>query len=161
MHSSIIELSHKSVPASQRARAGHLPDWFYEQVCDYAENPGPVQREEMMEQFSAQLGDSCIRSGEQLTIFPQVREVYFRKSYSQFRAAAEALAQTDYAAFSGQRTDSALSSLLDKLNNSYENKRGVYIYLNESDELVALDRWLRTADFSKTFYIGGTVSYHC
>ena len=44
MHNSIYEVSRSPVPASQRARAGNMPDWFFERVCDYAENPTPRQR---------------------------------------------------------------------------------------------------------------------
>ena len=48
MHNSIYEVSRSPVPASQRARAGNMPDWFFERVCDYAENPTPRQREEAL-----------------------------------------------------------------------------------------------------------------
>ena len=48
MHNSIYEISRSPVPASQRARAGNMPDWFFERVCDYAENPTPRQREEAL-----------------------------------------------------------------------------------------------------------------
>ena len=68
--------------------------------------------------------------------------------------------QTDYEAFSECRTDQTFSLALGKLNNCYEDKRGIYIYLSETGELMTLDRWLRTADFSKPFYIGGTINYH-
>lgn len=161
MHSNIFEVSRTPVPIPMRARAGHMPDWFYEQVCDYAENPSPVQREEAIRQFYKQFRGLYTQSGDKITISPQIREIHFHKSYDCFRAAAEALAQTDYDVFTGNAVSPAFQLALDGLNDSYEDKRGIYIYLADSGELVTLDRWLRTADFSRPFYIGGTISYHC
>lgn len=160
MHSSVIEVSRTPVPISERASTGHLPDWFYEQVCDYAENPDQGQRQGFIEQLSGQLDSSCVLDGDKLTISPHIKETYFRKAYCSFKAAAETLAQTDYKLFSGIRTEPSLSQNLDKLNSSYEDKLGVYIYRSESGELVSLDRWLRTADLSQPFYIGGIINYH-
>lgn len=161
MHNSIFEVSHAPVPVSQRIRTGHLPDWFYEQVCDYAENLEPEQRQTAIEQFIVQLGGLCIQEGDMITISPQIKAAYFRKSYDSFKAAAKRLAQTDYNAFLEYCTDSALLLALDKLNSSYEDKQSVYIYLTELGELMPLDRWVRIADFSKPFYIGGAINYHC
>ena len=96
-----------------------------------------------------------------ITISPQIKAAYFRKSYDSFKAAAKRLAQTDYNAFLEYCTDSALLLALDKLNSSYEDKQSVYIYLTELGELMPLDRWVRIADFSKPFYIGGAINYHC
>ena len=55
MHNSIYEVSRSPVPASQRARAGNMPDWFFERVCDYAENPTPRQREEALDRVGVEL----------------------------------------------------------------------------------------------------------
>ena len=41
MHSFVYELARTPVRPDCYARAGNLPDWFYEQVCDYAENTDP------------------------------------------------------------------------------------------------------------------------
>lgn len=161
MQSSVFEVSRSPVPISQRIRAGYLPDWFYEQICDYAENLEAEQRQMAIEQFIAQFGGLCVREGDMITISPQIKATYFRKSYGSFKAAAETLSQADYTAFSECRAGSVLQSALNRLNNNYEDKRGVYIYLTESGELMPLDRWIRAADFSTPFYIGGTINYHC
>ncbi len=160
MHSSVFEITHTLVPAAKWARAGNLPDWFYEQICDYAENTDLVQRQDTISQFCGALGGLCTLDGNRLTVSPQIRESYFRISYRCFITAAETLVQTDYETFSGYSSDQTLSLVLGKLNNCYEYKRGIYIYLSETGELMTLDRWLRTADFSKPLYIGGTINYH-
>lgn len=160
MHSSVIEVCRASVPKSAWIRAGHLPDWFYEQACGCGENLGPIRREKVIEQFCASFGELCARSGDMLTISPQIRETYFRKSYDCFKAAVEELARTSYDAFSGICGFPVFSRVLDALNESVENKRSTYIYLSELDELLTLNRWIRTADLSKPFYVGGTISYH-
>ena len=160
MHSSVFEISHAPIPMSKWARAGNLPDWFYEQSCDYAENADPEQRRNAISQLCRALGSLCALDGDRLTISPQIKESYFHKGYSCFITTAKKLAQIDYKTFSGCRTTPTLSLVLDKLNDSYEDKRGVYIYLSETGELITLDRWLRTTDFSKSFYIDGTINYH-
>lgn len=160
MHSSVFEVSRAPIPMADWVRAGNLPEWFYEQICSYAENIEPGQRQATIGQLCGALEGLCTLEGDRLTIFSQIRGIYFRKSYSSFIAAAEALAQTDYEAFSGCRTDQTLLLALDKLNGSYEDKWGFYIYLPETGELMTLDCWLRTADFPKPFYIGGTINYH-
>ena len=161
MHSSVFEISHAPVPISERVGAGHLPDWFYEQVCDYAENPDPDRRRAAIGQLSGQLGVLCRLEGDRLTVSPQLRAVYFHKSYGDFKAAAKTLSQTGYKEFSEYHADSVLLSALDRLNGSYEDKRGVYVYLTELGELMTLDRWIRTADFSRPFYIGGVINHYC
>ncbi len=161
MHGNVFELSRIAIPASDWIRAGSLPDWFYEQVCDYAENLSLFQRKEAIGQFRSCFGNLCTQSGDMFIISPQIRETYFRKSYGRFKAAVDVLAQTDYEAFAGISDAGPLRQALDSLNDSYENKRGVYIYSTESGELATLDCWIRSADFSRPFYIGGTVNYHC
>ncbi len=49
MHSNVFDVSRSLVPVSERIRAGNLPDWFYEQICDYAENPNSGQRQTAIE----------------------------------------------------------------------------------------------------------------
>jgi len=142
-------------------KASHLPDWFYEQVCDYAENLSLDRRKEVIGQFCGFFGELCVQNEDILTISPKVRETYFRKSYARFTAAANELTQSNYETFSGIRGFPILSRTLDILNTSFEDRRGIYIYLRESGELITLDYWIRTADFSKPFYIGGTINYHC
>lgn len=127
MHSNIFEVSRTPVPVPMRARAGHMPDWFYEQVCDYAENLSPAQREQTIGRLYKQLGGLCTQSGDKITVLPQIRDAHFRKNYDCFRAAAETLTQTDYDVFTGNTVSSAFHLALDGLNDSYEDKRGIYI----------------------------------
>jgi len=121
----------------------------------------PAQRKTAIGRFRSSFGGFCTQSGDMLVISPQIRGTYFRKSYGQFKTAADVLAQADYEAFSGIGDTAALRQTLDSLNDSYEDKRGSYIYSAESGKLVILDHWIRTADFLKPFYIGGTINYHC
>lgn len=161
MHNSIYEISRSPIPLDQRTRAGHMPDWFYERICDYAENPGPAGRESAIHALSMLLGRFCTRERDRLTLSPQIRDVFFRSSFDCFKAAAQALAQTDYSVFAGLAPSPAFPLALSGLNDSYEDPRGIYIYSPETGELVTLERWLRNTDLSRPFYIGGTIDYHC
>ena len=52
----------------------------------------------------------------------------------------------------------AFQLALDGLRDSYEDQRGIYIYSPETDSLVTLEHWLRSADLSRPFYIGGPLT---
>lgn len=160
MHNNIYEISCNPIPAEQRARAGNIPGWFYEQICDYAENPGSAKRELAIQTLSKLFGNFCIRDGDKFILSPQIRASFFRKSYSYFKAAAEVLSHTDYDIFSGLTPSPAFQLALSGLNDSYEDTRGIYIYSTETELLVTLEYWLRNADLSLPFYIGGVVDYH-
>ena len=99
MHNSIYEVSRSPVPVGQRARAGNMPDWFFERVCDYAENPTPRQREEALGVLFKTLGRFCSKEGEKFSLSPKIKEEFFQTRYECFRAAAEALTQTNYQIF--------------------------------------------------------------
>ena len=77
-----------------------------------------------------------------------------------FRAAAEVLAQTAYAVFSGSEKAPAFDLALSGLNDSYEDRYGIYVYTGTTNTLEPLDRWLRYADLSRPVYVGGVVDYH-
>lgn len=70
------------------------------------------------------------------------------------------LAQTAYTVFSGSEQVPAFDLALSGLNDSYEDRYGIYIYMGTADTLEPLDRWLRYADLTRPVYIGGVVDYH-
>ena len=74
MHSFVYELARTPVRPDCYARAGNLPDWFYEQVCDYAENTDPPQREQAIADLSHFLGPLCTRKGDRLDFAPNLRD---------------------------------------------------------------------------------------
>ena len=95
------------------------------------------------------LGPLCTRKGDRLDFAPNLRDSFFRRGYVCFRAAAEVLAQTAYAVFSGSEKAPAFDLALSGLNDSYEDRYGVYVYTGTTNTLEPLDRWLRYADLSR------------
>ena len=160
MHSNVYEVSATPIPSQRYARAGNLPDWFYEQICSYAENTDSIQRRQAIRELARFLGPLCTRKGDRLDFAPSLRDSFFRKGYVCFRAAAEVLAQTAYTVFSGSEKAPAFDLALSGLNDSYEDRYGIYIYMGTADTLEPLDRWLRYADLTRPVYIGGVVDYH-
>ena len=160
MHSYVYQVSLQPVQSEAYAKAGHLPDWFYEQVCSYAENADPAWREQAIQELVQFLGPLCTRTGSRLTFSHSLREGFFRRGYVCFKAAAEVLAQTAFSVFSGSEIAPAFDLALDGLNDSYEDRYSIYIYHAQTEILEPLDRWLRYADLSKPVYIGGVVSYY-
>src|SRR5699024_5566962 len=72
MHSFVYELARTPICPDRYARAGNLPDWFYEQVCDYAENTDLSQREQAIADLSRFLGPLCTRKGDRLDFAPSL-----------------------------------------------------------------------------------------
>ena len=151
MHSTVFELSDHPIPAAQQATPGYLPDWFFCSVCDYATRMTNTEREDSITALVNNLGASCSRSGDCLTFAPSLRDTYFRESLRYFKAAAAALSETDV-------TAPAFTAAMNGIWESYTDPHGFYIYTSE--RLLPLDSWLRTADISQPYYVGGTINYH-
>ena len=103
----------------------------------------------------------CVRRGDEFILSSQMKEAFFRCRYHYFKAAAEILAQIDFDVFAGFSVSCAFHLALAGLNDSYEDRHGIYIYSTETEELVTLERWLRNADLTHPFYIGGAIAYYC
>lgn len=158
MHSTVFELSDHPIPAAQQATPGYLPDWFFCSVCDYATRMTDAQREDSITALVNSFGTSCSRCGDCLTFAPSLRDTYFRENLRYFKAAAVALSETDYETFAGIVTAPAFTAALNGIRESYTDPHGFYIYTPE--KLLPLDNWLRTADISQPYYVGGTINYH-
>ena len=74
MHSYVYQVSLQPVQSEAYAKAGHLPDWFYEQVCSYAENADPAWREQAIQELVQFLGPLCTRTGSRLTFSHSLRD---------------------------------------------------------------------------------------
>lgn len=160
MHSTIFEIAKHPITADEQSSPGYLPDWLYESCCDYTTKMSTDEREQCIARLTACLGSNCIRSGDQLTFSPQFKQQYFRESFRYFKAAARALAETEYDVFAGIKPAVALELALNGISESYEDRRAFYVYCPDSKELSSLDTWLRKADLSEPVYIGDAINYH-
>ena len=160
-HSTVFELASRPIPADQQATPGYLPDWFFGSVADYAARMSTEEREESIAALAKHLGHACTRRENRLTLLPQFKQSYFQENHRYFKAAAEALSETDYETFAGMTPAPAFYLALNGLQESYEDKRGFYVYSRDENKLLPLDSWLRRADLSKPFFVGGTIDYHC
>ena len=59
MHSYVYQIFLQPVQSESYAKAGHLPDWFYEQVCSYAENADPSWRERAIQELASSWAHSA------------------------------------------------------------------------------------------------------
>lgn len=161
MHNTIYEISDKPIHRKQRATTSCLPEWFFQTVADSATDMSSDERTASMESLDRCFGRLCTRNGEQLLFTPDLKQEYFKESHQFFKEAAAALAETEYDVFAGITSAAAFGLALHSLEESYADKFGCYVYDPDSEELSALDTWLRSVDVSKPYYIGGTVGYHC
>ena len=101
MHNTIYEISDKPIPKSGRATVGSLPACFFDSVSDGAFEISDDDREQEIRRLSHCLGSSCTWDGKKLILSPDVRQEYFKGAFEYFKKAASALAETEYAVFSG------------------------------------------------------------
>ena len=70
MQNNIYEVSSSPIPAEQRAKAGNMPDWFFERICDYAENATSEERESAIQTLSRILGSPLHKRGKPADSIP-------------------------------------------------------------------------------------------
>jgi hypothetical protein len=119
-----------------------------------------AEREQSIRSLAKHFGNLCSRNGDRLCFSPALKETYFKENHAYFLAAAKALTKTDYDTFAGITPAAAFDLALNSLSESYRDKRSFYIYTPGDRGLTPLDTWLRTADLSRPFYVGGTINYH-
>lgn len=159
MHNTVYEISEKPI-VKRSSTLARLPEWFFQTVADSAVDMEAKERMDSMESLERRFGESCIRNDDQLTFAPDFKHTYFRDSYRFFRAAATALAETEYDVFAGVAYSTAFELALQGIAESYADKFDAYVYDPDSGELSTLDSWLRSVDVTKPYYLGGAVSYH-
>ena len=160
MHSRIYELSEKPVRETERFGFTDVPEWFFSQIADYADDTNEVSRENEIQWFQSFFGDLCTVDGDKLTFDPDTVGKRLRKRYDIFLEKAEALKNHSYEAFCGKTGAPALELALFELNDAYEDRYGFYVYEPECCSLQTVYAWLRDADLSKPYYVGGIVDYH-
>lgn len=158
MHSTVYELADHPIAAEKYISPGYLPDWFFGSVADYATEMSDAERADSIATLAEHFGSLCDRNGDQMNFSPQLKQIYFKESHRYFKEAAKALSKTDYDVFAGITSATAFHLALNSITESYTDKYSFYIY--EDGELSPLDNWLRSADISKPFYVGGTINYH-
>ena len=160
MHSRIFELSQSPVPEDDRYTYDCLPEWFYGQIADYSDDIPDENRSEEIRWFASSFAGACTCEGGKLTFAPDTVERYFRQAYSKFLAAAAQLTAYSYEAFCGKNGWRVLDHTVFELNDAYEDRYGFYVYDRDRSEFRTEDAWLREADLSAPWYVGGIVDYH-
>lgn len=161
MHNTIYEISDKPIPQRDWATVNSLPEWFFQTVADSAIDMSSDERSASIECLDRYFGKLCTRNGNQLLFAPEMKREYFKEGHRFFKEAAAALAETEYDVFAGIIPAKAFELALNGVIESYTDRFGSYAYDPDSEELSALDTWIRSVDVSKPYYIGGTVGYHC
>ena len=160
MHSRIFELSDKPVPADERFSFEDVPEWFFATVADYADDIlSAADRSEEIAWLVSTFHALCERDGDKLTLSPDTRKKFFRSRYSEFLEIAPRLAAYSYEAFCGETGSVAIETDLFRLKDAYDDQCGFYVYNRETCELHTLHFWLRRADLSKPYYVGGVIDY--
>lgn len=159
MHSTVFEISR--YPRSEKSESPqYLPNWFYETVCDCTAKISDYEREHEIQQLTRLLGSQCTRNGNKLIFSPKFKQQYFEESFRYFKAAAEALAETEYDVFAGIAPAAAFDLALSGITESYADKRSFYVYCPDYEDLSPLDNWLRKAGLSEPVYIRDAINYH-
>lgn len=160
MHSTIYEFSEQPISKKRWTTVDSLPEWFFQTVADSAADTDEITRAVQIRCLEQHFGDLCIREGDQLRFVCDFKARYFRKSYPYFMAAVQALTKASYDMFSGIVPAPAFHAALNSVTESYADRFGFYIYDADRAELLPLDAWLRKADLSIPYFVGGVMDYH-
>ena len=160
MHSRIFELSSKPVELDERYNLESMPDSFFDTIADYGRDIEEEERNRDIDWFVSTFHGLATRTEDRITFDDEIREKFFQKAHTEFVAQAAKLAACTYEAFCGKDGHRELEYELFRLNDAYEDKYGFYAYDPESCDLQPLHAWLREADLTKPWYVGGVVDYH-
>ena len=161
MHSRIFELSTTPVDEDCRYTSDYVPDWFVDSIADYVQDIDiPEEREDDIEWLASYFHGACLVSGDMLTFAGDAKEKAFDTLFKEMKARAEKIAKADFDAFCGKRGLEDLEMDVYHLNDAFSAKYGFYICDYETGSLRTIAAWLRDADLSKPYYVGGIVDYH-
>ena len=160
MHSRIFELSENPIPEDERFSQGDVPEWFLNSIADYTDDIPDDQRMSEIDWLVGMFHGLCTADGERLSFNPELKEQFFKPRYACFLEAAALLKECTYEAFWGGEGSRKLAHTLFLLNDAYEDKYGFYIYDPAEYELQTIHAWLRGADLSKKYFVGGILDFH-
>lgn len=152
MHSRIFQLSKEPITKEHYIDSYEFDEhWFTNQVADYVAG---CDREDAIDWLK-----SCVKGCEVNTdangvyILVLNKEEYFTSAYEKFKKTLEKLKVCTLEQFASN----ALEFDIWRIQNSYSEKHGFYVY---SDELVSFDHFIRFAELNQKYYIGNALDYH-
>jgi hypothetical protein len=159
MHSRIIELSEHPIDPDDYLTDFRVPEWFTSSIADYVDSS--TDRTHDIEWFLSAFNGCCNYSpSDQSIVFtPDAKVEFFSDYFKVFQQTAALLSTATLNEFSGMVDFTDLDMSVYKLRSAYDDQFGLYVFIEE-DCLRTLHDWLRGADISKRYYIGGTVDYH-
>lgn len=134
-----------------------IPEWFCGEIADYVDDLPESARQENIDWLVGSFHGICEKRGDQLVFHGDAR-TYFADEYKykKFVENLNKLRNVSLRSFVDPHSD--LSYILFLLQSSYDNKYGFYIW--SDGDLATMDHWVRSADLTKTYYVGGIVDYH-
>lgn len=157
MHSRIFQLESAPVAKEDRISSDGIPEWFCMEIADYVDDLPESYRQENIDWLVESFHGICEKRGDRL-VFHGGAETYFSDEfkYKRFVEDLNRLRNVSLKSFVDPHSD--LSCILFSLQSSYENKYGFYIW--SDGDIETMDHWVRRADLTKTYYVGGIVDYH-
>lgn len=159
MHSRIFEISRTPIDPEDYLKEYSIPDGFCGAIADYVDED--TDRKSDIEWLMQYLNGAATYSEEDdsLSFQPKAMKKVFSAKYIAFRESLNDLSSVSEEVFFGESHDRDLSMMMYRLKEAYSNEFGFYIYSHDWG-LLTLDEWLRDADPSEKYYIGGTLDYH-
>lgn len=157
MHSRIFQLESSPVAKKDRISSDDIPEWFCVKIADYVDDLPESARQENIDWLVGSFLGICEKRGGHL-VFHGDAETYFADEfkYKKFVETINRLRNVSLKSFVDLHSD--LSYIIRSLQCSYDDQYGFYIW---SDcDIETMDNWVRSADLTKTYYIGGIVDYH-
>ncbi len=160
MHSNIYEVSRQPIPESGYMTVDDLPMWFFSEIADYASEIAAERRSREIDWLNDGFYGLCTKNGDELVFNPGILGTFFLRKHSSFIESAAKLAGATYEAFIGGSGSDALAYTMFELRDAYDDRFGFYILDRDDGELKTLDSWLRSANLTRPWYVGGIIDYH-
>ena len=154
MHSRIFELSDEELSEEAWMQMYDIPEWFYGTVADYAKES--ENRDADLGWLRESLKGVATLEGNTLSFCDDARVVYFKGKHEAFLRQLDELKSVTLEEFAG--TTDNFSTKMHFLNSLYNEEFEFYFYHN--DCFRTMDEWLRYADLTHPFFVGGVFDYH-
>ena len=153
MHSRIIQLSRSPISKDDWTDESKYFDGFVGSIADCV---GEIPEENRSYEIE-QLMSSAIaidRNNEVIMIIS--KEAYFKDRYLRFKRVLHEIDAVSFEEFMNGRASVGMMNI----NDSYNDKFGIYIDCDDVCGLDTLDSFMRLVNNRDVFYIGNIVDYH-
>lgn len=159
MHNYIYQISEKRPQKGEWVTSEYL--WKYPDFLSVADSVDDVlERAHVIGRFGSWLAQNHLgtMSGDCFILAPEAAERYFAGRFAAFQQAMSALQALNENQFLHEHC--LIQNLINDLGRIFTDKLNAYVLLDDIEEAVPMDEFMRSAKAGIPYYIGGVLDYH-